>query len=46
MMIDASSPAVTRDKQGNRIAADDSYPQMPGERWFWCLKNAVIPMTY
>ena len=30
MMIDASSPAVTRDKQGNRIAADDSYPQMPG----------------
>ena len=30
MMIDASAPTVTRDKQGNRIAADDSYPQMPG----------------
>ena len=28
MMIDASSPTVTRDKQGNQIAADDSYPQM------------------
>ena len=44
MMIDASSPAVTRDKQGNRIAADDSYPQMPGV--LLVPKNAVIPMTY